>query len=225
MNLSRLDCRHHRRRACWSVAIGWPPGPAELAADMDFSVLYNQQRHLFAIGYNLTLGRLDNAHYDLLASEAALTSFLAVARGEAPRRHWFQLGRPLTRVVRPGRPAVLGRHHVRVPDARTCSCTPCPTRCWPKASMPPWSARSNTAKQRRVPWGVSESGYSTLDSGLDYQYQSFGVPGLGLRRGLGQDLVVAPYATLLALQVRPHAAVRQSAPADRGTCRGAVWLL
>jgi len=63
-------------------------------------------------------------------------------------------------------------------------------------------------RQRRVPWGISESGYSMLDAGLDYQYQSFGVPGLGLRRGLDQDLVVAPYATLLALKVRPHEAVR-----------------
>ena len=65
---------------------------------MDFTVLYNDTRHLFTIGFNLSLGKLDNSYYDLLASEAALTSFLAIARGEAHRRHWFQLGRPMTGV-------------------------------------------------------------------------------------------------------------------------------
>src|SRR5262249_55417555 len=69
-----------------------------LAAAMDFKILYNEPRHLFSVGYNLSLSRLDSAHYDLLASEACLTSFLAVARGDAPQRHWFQLGRPLARV-------------------------------------------------------------------------------------------------------------------------------
>ncbi len=180
---------------------------AKLAADMDFSLLYNKQRHLFAVGYNLTLGRLDAAHYDLLASEASLTSFLAVARGEAPRRHWFQLGRPLTQVA--GRVALLSwggtMFEYLLPQLLL---TALPDTLLQESSHAAVDRQIEYGNQRRVPWGVSESGYSTLDAALDYQYQSFGVPGLGLRRGLDQDLVIAPYATLLALKIRPRAALR-----------------
>jgi cyclic beta-1,2-glucan synthetase len=178
---------------------------SRLAVAMDFSVLYNEQRHLFAIGYNLTLGRLDNAHYDLLASEAALTSFLAVARGQAPRRHWFQLGRPLTQVA--GQVALLSwggtMFEYLMPQLLL---DVLPETLLEESARAAVARQIEYGRQRHVPWGVSESGYSTLDTGLDYQYQSFGVPGLGLRRGLGQELVIAPYATLLALLVDPHAA-------------------
>jgi cyclic beta-1,2-glucan synthetase len=174
----------------------------KLAADMDFSVLYNEQRHLFAVGYNLTLGRLDNANYDLLASEASLTSFLVIARGEAPRRHWFQLGRPLTRVA--GQVALVSwggtMFEYLMPPLLL---TVLPETLLSDSMRAAVDRQIEYGRQRRVPWGMSESGYSTLDAALDYQYQSFGVPGLGLRRGLGQDLVIAPYATMLALRVRP----------------------
>ncbi len=180
---------------------------AKLAADMDFSLLYNKQRHLFAVGYNLTLGRLDNAHYDLLASESCLTSFLVIARGEAPRRHWFQLGRPLTRVA--GQIALLSwggtMFEYLMPQLLL---TALPNTLLEDSIRAAVDRQIQYGRQRHVPWGISESGYSTLDIALDYQYQSFGVPGLGLRRGLDQDLVIAPYATLLALKVRPQAAVR-----------------
>src|SRR5205085_2792681 len=66
---------------------------------MAFRFLYNERRHLFSIGFNLSTGKLDRSHYDLLASEACLASFLAIARGEVPPRHWFQLGRPLTQAA------------------------------------------------------------------------------------------------------------------------------
>ena len=173
---------------------------------MDFRPLYNTQRHLFSIGRNLSTGRLDNGHYDLLASEASLTSFLAIARGEAPRRHWFQLARPLTRaaggvtLVSWGgtmfeylMPRLLLR-----PFANTLL-----GECWRTAV----DRQIEYGRQNRVPWGISESGFSALDGRLEYQYQSFGVPGLGLKRGLGQNLVIAPYATALALAVHPRAVV------------------
>jgi len=180
---------------------------AQLAADMDFSLLYNPQRHLFAVGYNLMLGRLDNAHYDLLASEACLTSFLAVARGQAPRRHWFQLGRPLTRVA--GQVALLSwggtMFEYLMPRLLLHAL---PDTLLEQSLGAAVDRQIEYGRQQRVPWGISESGYSTVDAALDYQYQSFGVPGLGLRRGLDQDLVIAPYATILALMVRPQAALR-----------------
>jgi len=176
------------------------------AEAMDFKVLYNQTRHLFSIGFNRAVGRLDNAHYDLLASESCLTSFLAVARGDVPRQHWFQLGRQLARAA--GGVALLswGGTMFEYLMPRLFF------RDYPGTLLDEsWRGAVDRqieyGRQRRVPWGISESGFYALDSALDYQYQSFGVPGLGLKRGLSQSLVIAPYATALALMVRPHAAL------------------
>jgi cyclic beta-1,2-glucan synthetase len=188
-----------------------------LANGMDFRLLYNHQRDLFSIGYNAALGRLDNAHYDLLASEACLTSFLAVARGDVPRRHWFQLGRQITRAA--GGIALLSwggtMFEYLMPRLFL---RPYPGTLLDEARAAVVARQIEYGTQCRVPWGISESGYSALDAALDYQYQSFGVPGLGLKRGLSNDLVIAPYATALALMVRPHAALAnfRALTAERG---------
>ncbi len=177
-----------------------------LAGEMDFKILYNEPRRLFSIGYNLALNRLDNAHYDLLASEACLTSFLAVARGEVPKRHWFHLGRPLTPAA--GSLALLSwggsMFEYLMPRLllRSYSGTLMDESC--RAAVDRHIAYG---REHRVPWGISESAFSALDAALDYQYQSFGVPGLGLKRGLAQNLVIAPYATALAVAVRRRAAL------------------
>jgi cyclic beta-1,2-glucan synthetase len=176
---------------------------AALAAEMDFHFLYNEERNLFAVGFNLSLNRLDNAHYDLLASEACLTSFLAVARGEAPKRHWFQLGRSLTRAA--GQTALLSwsgtMFEYLMPWLllRPYRGTLLDEGC--RAAV---DRHIEYGRQNGVPWGMSESAYGALDPTLTYHYQAFGVPGLGLKRGLGRDLVVAPYATALAVAVRPR---------------------
>jgi cyclic beta-1,2-glucan synthetase len=172
---------------------------------MDFSILYNETRHLFTIGFNLSMGRLDNSYYDLLASEASLTSYLAIARGEAHRRHWFQLGRPVTRV---------GESLALVSWGGTMF-----EYLMPKLFLKSYQQtlldetrravvkrQIEYGRERGVPWGISESGYSLTDVQQNYQYQSFGVPGLGLKRGLEQDLVIAPYASVMAVIVDPHAA-------------------
>ena len=177
------------------------------AAAMDFKLLYNESRNLFAVGYNLTQGRIDSAHYDLLASESALTSFLAVARGDVPKKHWFQLGRPLTLAA--GSPALLSWGGTMF------------EYLMPRLLLPPVaqslldeSRRGAVARQieygrqRRTPWGVSESAYNAVDAAFNYQYQAFGVPGLGLKRGLARDHVIAPYATALAVMIQPRAAIR-----------------
>ncbi|HXG11839.1 MAG TPA: glucoamylase family protein, partial [Gemmataceae bacterium] len=176
------------------------------ARAIDFKILYNEQRHLFSIGYNRMLGRLDNAHYDLLASEASLASFLAIARGDVPRRHWFQLGRQLTRTAGGVALVSWGGTMFEYLMPRLLLRT-YPGTLLEESWRTAVDRQIEYGRQNRVPWGISESGFNALDANLDYQYQSFGVPGLGLKRGLSRDLVIAPYATALALVIRPHAAV------------------
>jgi cyclic beta-1,2-glucan synthetase len=178
-----------------------------VAAAMDFKVLYNERRHLFSIGYTLSMGRLDNAHYDLLASEARLTSFLAVARGDVPKRHWFQLGRPLTRAARSVALLSWGgtMFEYLMPRLLLRSF---PGTLLDESDQAAVARQIQYGKQAHVPWGISESAYSALDTDLNYQYQAFGVPGLGLKRGLARDLVIAPYATVLALAVYPDLAAK-----------------
>jgi cyclic beta-1,2-glucan synthetase len=177
------------------------------AREMDFKILYNEGRHLFSIGYNLSLGKLDNAHYDLLASEARLTSYLAIARGDAPKRHWFQLGRPLTRAG--GGLALLSwggtMFEYLMPRLLLRSFAGTLLDESDRAAV---ACQVQYGRKAHVPWGISESAYNSLDADLNYQYQAFGVPVLGLKRGLARDLVVAPYAGILALAVCPHLVAR-----------------
>lgn len=174
---------------------------------MDFRFLYNDHRNLFAIGYNVPLERLDPAHYDLLASEASIASFLAVARGVVPRKHWFQLGRLATRIA--GVPALVSWGGTMFEYLMPRLLLPAPPgTLLDTAQRAAVTRQVQYGRQMRVPWGISESGFAVVDAiALDYQYQSFGVPGLGLKRGLGKDLVIAPYATMLAVPVDARAAV------------------
>src|SRR5262249_37528483 len=174
---------------------------------MDFVFLYNATRNLFAIGYNVPLERLDPAPYDLLASEAAIASFLAVARGVVPRKHWFQLGRLATRVA--GMPGLVSWGGTMFEYLMPRILLPAPPGTLLDTAQRAAVARQiEYGRQQHVPWGISESGFYVIDANSqDYQYQSFGVPGLGLKRGLSKDHVVAPYATLLAVTVNTHASV------------------
>ncbi|GAX61503.1 cellobiose phosphorylase [Candidatus Scalindua japonica] len=176
----------------------------ELAV-MDFKFLYDTSRSLLSIGYDVGERRRDPSCYDLLASEARLASFLLIAQGQVPQEHWFSLGRLLTshggnvsliswsgsmfeylmpRLLMPGYENTLLE--------QTC-----------KAAV---SRQIEYGRQRAVPWGISESCYNATDMHQVYQYRAFGVPGLGFKRGLGDDLVIAPYASALALTVMPQEA-------------------
>ncbi|HUE94678.1 GH36-type glycosyl hydrolase domain-containing protein [Pseudomonas sp.] len=176
-------------------------------AQMDFGFLYDPSRDLFSIGYNAEENRLDSACYDLLASEARLTNFVVIAQGQLPQEGWFSLGRLLT--SNRGVPVLL---------SWTGSMF---EYLMPMLVMPNYAGtlldqtcRAAVARQIEhgnqlgLPWGVSESGYNTQDAHFNYQYRAFGVPGLGLKRGLGEDIVVAPYASVLALMVDPQAACK-----------------
>jgi cyclic beta-1,2-glucan synthetase len=176
-------------------------------AEMDFGFLHNTSRDLFAIGFNVSENRIDNGCYDLLASEARLASYVLIARGHFSQEHWFALGRLLTTAS--GAPALLSwsgsmfEYLMPMLVMPTYEGTLLDQTC--RAVV---RRQINYGRQRGVPWGISESGYNMVDRSLNYQYRAFGVPGLGLKRGLAEDLVIAPYATSMALMVAPEAACR-----------------
>ena len=177
-----------------------------LGAAMDFRPLYKPERHLYAIGANLGHGQLDGACYDLLASESCLTSYLNVARGDAPRRHWFQLGRPYIHAA--GRTGLISwggtMFEYLMPRLLLRSL---PNTLLSEACRTAVARQIEYGHQLGIPWGVSESAFIGKFLDGDYRYQSFGVPGLGLKRGLENDRVVAPYATALAAMIAPREAV------------------
>ncbi|MEP7342549.1 MAG: glucoamylase family protein [Acidobacteriota bacterium] len=175
---------------------------------MDFRFLLDADRKLFVIGYNVAEGRRDHSFYDLLASESRLASLVAIAKGDAPQEHWFRLGRQLTQVDGSGRALVswtATMFEYLMPLLVTRDY---------EETLLDQTYKSIVARQiaygreRSVPWGVSESAYNARDLHFNFQYGPFGVPGLGLKRGLSQDLVIAPYATLLASMVAPGAALQ-----------------
>jgi len=174
-------------------------------AEMEYGFLYDKPSRLLSIGYNVDERRRDASYYDLLASEARLCVFVAIAQGQLPQESWFALGRLLT--TSGGEPVLVSWSGSMF------------EYLMPQLVMPTYdhslldqTARAAVARQIEygdqcgLPWGMSESGYSTVDVHLNYQYRAFGVPGLGLKRGLADDLVVAPYATVMALMVAPEAA-------------------
>ena len=178
----------------------------ELAV-MDFEFLYDTSCGLLTIGYDVGERRRDPSCYDLLASEARLASFLLIAQGQVPQKHWFSLGRLLTShggdvsliswsgsMFEYLMPQLIMPSYENTLLEQTC-----------KAAV---SRQIEYGRQRAVPWGISESCYNATDMHQVYQYRAFGVPGLGFKRGLGDDLVIAPYASALALMVMPREACR-----------------
>jgi len=180
-----------------------------LVDDMRFEFLYDRRRRIFSIGYRLAdaegPGRLDASFYDLLASEARVASFVAIVKGDVPQHHWFHLGRLVTNVD--GRATLMSwggtMFEYLMPQLLM--------RSFP-GTLLDQSCRASVRRQieyggqRGAPWGVSESAYGFTDREGNYQYRAFGVPGLGLKRGLESDLVVSPYATALASLVSPSMA-------------------
>ena len=169
-----------------------------IASDTDFRFLYDERRHLFHIGYNTSSGEVDRNHYDLLASEARLASFVAIAKGDAPPSHWMYLGRPLRRVR---------GHRVLLSWSATAFEYFMPRLLMrtPSSGLLYQSCLAAIAEQRRearrlgLPWGMSESAYYEMDIQGEYQYRAFGLPGLALRREQSDRVVIAPYASVLSL--------------------------
>ncbi|MGH8928726.1 MAG: glucoamylase family protein, partial [Acidimicrobiia bacterium] len=179
---------------------------AGMAAAMDFSFLLDPDNKLLAVGYRVTDSALDESHYDLLASEARLASFVGIAKGDLPPSHWFRLGRSMTPM---GTEAAL----ISWSGSMFEYLMPLLVMRSPPESILDTTYRVVVerqiayGKERQIPWGISEAAYAARDFRLTYQYRAFGVPGLGFERGLSEDLVVAPYATMLAAMVDPRPAV------------------
>jgi cyclic beta-1,2-glucan glucanotransferase len=194
-------------RAEWNARIEDLSARCRALCEMDFDFLFDRSRDLLSIGYDVTARRREAGCYDLLASEARLTSFLLIARGQLPQEHWFSLGRLLT-----GQGGDLtliswsgSMFEYLMPDLLM------PTfadTLLDRTSTAAVSRQIEYGARRGVPWGISESCYNALDASQVYQYRAFGVPGLGFKRGLADDLVIAPYATALALGVAPRESCR-----------------
>jgi cellobiose phosphorylase len=169
-----------------------------ISKEMDFNFLYDKTRELFSIGYNVEENSLGNSYYDLLASESRIASFVAIAKNDVPSAHWFKLGRAMTNAFRTHSlvswsgtmfeyfmPSLIMKNYHRTLLSQTY-----------KAVI---KAQMSFAKQKKTLWGISESAFYEFDASQNYQYKAFGVPGLGLKRGLENDLVVSPYSTIMAL--------------------------
>ncbi|MGY6554404.1 MAG: GH36-type glycosyl hydrolase domain-containing protein [Wenzhouxiangella sp.] len=195
---SRLDAAVAEAEAIQTTLDKLGARAAAWVSGMNFDFLYDRDRHLFRIGHDLDRGTADSNHYDLLASEARLASLVAIAKGDVPLRHWLHLGRPYRR--RRGRAILMSwgatvfeylmpELYMRHP----------PGTLLQHANRAAIRLHRDFAARLRLPWGISESGYYQLDEQRHYQYRSFGVPMLGFRRDLGDRLVIAPYASIMAL--------------------------
>ena len=177
----------------------------EQLSDIEYDFLLNKSTGLLHIGFNVDEHRRDDSYYDLLASEIRLGIFVGIAQGKLPQESWFALGRLLTN---PGKEPILlswsgSMFEYLMPQLVMPSYDNTLLSQTSKATV---RRQIEYAGQQGVPWGISESAYNMVDAELNYQYRAFGVPGLGLKRGLKEDLVIAPYATMLALMVSPSKA-------------------
>ncbi|MDX1585490.1 MAG: glucoamylase family protein, partial [Balneolaceae bacterium] len=205
LSLSELKSEHAISR--WLSRLrkfsGWCD---EMVYEMDFGLLYKRDRKLFSIGYNVDRASLDESTYDLFASEARMASYLAIAKGEVSPEHWFSLSRRLTSI---------NRNEILLSWGGTMFEYLMPLLFMSRYedtllsntydNVVRW--QENYGNSRNYPWGFSESGYGVLNMELHYQYRAFGAPGLGLKRGLAENYVVAPYASMLALMVDPSSSL------------------
>ncbi|MEP6849049.1 MAG: glucoamylase family protein [Acidobacteriota bacterium] len=177
-----------------------------LSREMDFAFLYDDEQKVLTVGYRPAENVRDNSFYDLLASEARLASFIAVASGAVEQEHWFRLGRGLVKAD--GRRALVSwsgtmfEYLMPLLVMRNYERT-----LLNETYLTVVRRQIDYGKENNVAWGVSESAYNARDLQLNFQYAPFGVPGLGLKRGLAEDLVITPYATALALPLAPAAAI------------------
>jgi cyclic beta-1,2-glucan synthetase len=165
----------------------------------DFKMLFDKKRGLFTIGYDVEKESINNSYYDLLASEARAASFIAIAKGDVEQKHWFKLGRSMT---------LMGNSKGLVSWSGTMFEYFMPLlimKDYPESLLHETykaviEGQKHYCRERKIPWGISESAFHTFDVNLNYQYKAFGVPGIGLKRGLANELVIAPYATVMTLQ-------------------------
>jgi cyclic beta-1,2-glucan synthetase len=206
----------HRAKACDADArlLSLEATSRSMALDMDFAFLLDRDRMLLSIGYLANEGKLDENCYDLLASEARLASFFAIAKGDIPARHWFRLGRSVT-------PVAHAAALISWSGSMFEYLMPSLVMRAPAGSLIEQTSRLIVRRQidygtsLGLPWGISESAYNARDLEFTYQYSNFGVPDLGLKRGLAENIVIAPYASALAAMVDPAASTANLTSIER----------
>jgi len=179
----------------------------EITEEMDFGFLYDKQRKLFFIGYNVEEKTFGDTYYDLLASEARIASFVSIAKNDVPKENWFSLNRSITNAF---------YTHTLVSWTGTMFEYFMPSlimKAYPRTLLYETykgviKAQRAYAKQKKVPFGISESAFYKFDIEDNYQYKAFGVPGLGLKRGLEDEVVISPYSTLMILPFSKKAAIK-----------------
>lgn len=177
---------------------------------MDFRFLFDEHRQVFHIGYNAASEQLDTSYYDLLASEARIASLIAIAKGDVPQSHWQHLGRPVTEVN--GKVVLLSWSGTMFEYLMpTLFSKNYPGTFLSDSCHTALEAQVSYGREQHVPWGISESGYHAFDLNLNYQYRAFGVPDLGYKRDLPDDLVITPYASLIGLSLQPKAVLENIA--------------
>ena len=176
-------------------------------AEMEYDFLYDEQRHLLAIGYKPETHQRDTGCYDLLASEARLGIYVAIAQGKLPQRSWFALGRPVISTA--GSFSLLSWNGTMFEYLMPLLVMPDYEQTLLHQTMEAMVMRQiEYGRENSIPWGMSECAQHVIEASLSYRYRPTGVPGLGVKRGLEKELVIAPYATVMALMVAPEAACR-----------------
>ncbi|MFL0194789.1 GH36-type glycosyl hydrolase domain-containing protein [Clostridium sp. WILCCON 0269] len=173
---------------------------SNMGKEHNFSMLYSKKRQLFAIGYDVEKDTLGKNYYDLLASEARQASFVAIAKGEVEQAHWFNLGRSMTSVGG-GKGLVSWSGTMFEYLMPLIIMKKFPDTLFSETYKYIVEVQKTYGDKNQIPWGISESAYYDFDVNHIYQYKAFGVPGIGLKRGLTNELVVSPYASVMALQV------------------------
>ncbi len=170
----------------------------KLIKNTDFSHLYSKEQRLFSIGFNIEENKLTNSYYDLLASEARQASLIAIAKKDVPSKHWSSLSRTLT---------TLGKYKGLISWSGTSF-----EYLMPNINIPKYKgslldesckfmvmSQMEYAKKLQIPWGISEAAFNLKDLHSNYQYKAFGIPWLGLKRGLADEMVVSSYGSVLAI--------------------------
>ncbi|MBU3189325.1 cyclic beta 1-2 glucan synthetase [Clostridium bowmanii] len=170
-----------------------------MAEATDFKMLYDEERGLFSIGYDVENDNLGKSYYDLLASESRQASFVAIAKGDVPKKHWFKLGRSMT-LMGKGKGLVSWSGTMFEYLMPLLIMKNYPGTMLDETYKAVTQAQIRYCSERGVPFGISESAFYNFDINLNYQYKAFGIAGVGLKRGLANELVVSPYATVMALQ-------------------------
>ncbi len=175
--------------------------------EADFSLLYNKEHQIFSIGYNIEENKLTDSYYDLLASEARQASFIAISKRDIPSKHWTKLSRTLT---------TLGRSKGLISWSGTSF-----EYLMPNINIPKYEgslldesckfmikSQLEYTKELQIPWGITEAAFNVKDLQGNYQYKAFGIPWLGLKRGLADEMVVATYGSVLAITDVPKKVIK-----------------